>query len=683
MSNDGTERSKQDDSPFLNKSMKSAYADILMEHMSRSPNVSRGSSIKDNAMVLDDSSQSSYGSEEDEDEEDQDYQIFKTSLYKGDTRESLSAIPDYYDSQDDSDYTEEADKSFIVQNEESEFDSDYITHSDYNASFEDDTPEDNLWESTYRSSKVDSTGFLRRLCIASTLLILVAFYIISQLNRNSDTPLTYSKLNSADISYTGLQKQIDHLHRELNLKDRINKDEFEKTVRAVISQFEKNIKEMIPSNIMDVKLELDSLVQRVNDLSRRPKEDTRHTNTISLANISEWQARLKRELETTLPAKIPIVVNNSSTFMILPEMHKYLYDLIDNMIKHSNTFEIELSSQDWKYDVNNYVKEILIDDLKFVEKSHFINELDRRLRVTKEEIMHEVASKIKALDAGEFKSSNSQTMPPEQYSSILLKKLVNKIYNANQHQWENDLDFATYVQGTKLIKHLTSATFSKGNGVSPIELLADTKLSSSSTYWQCKPGNGCTWAIRFIKSIYLTKLSYMHGRLANNLHIMNSAPKLISIFVKLSDLDKNKENEMVEAIKAHHKEPHYKDGHIKITQFTYQLTDNSIKQVIPLPGWFIHLRVLVKSMIFVIDQNYGNEDYTSLRKFVVNGVTLEDLKIMETNKTPLMLADVPNYGSNPTDGQRAGSLVNKQNDAEDTQDVPPFGQDEVDIRQIL
>lgn len=268
-----------------------------------------------------------------------------------------------------------------------------------------------------------------------------------------------------------------------------------------------------------------------------------------------------------------------------------------------------------------------------------------------------------------------------------MKRLIHQIYNSNQHQWEDDLDFATYVQGTKLLNHLTSPTWKQGNGVQPVELLSDSR-QSSSTYWQCENEPGCSWAVRFKTPLYLTKMSYLHGRFTNNLHIMNSAPKIISLYVKLSQTNEIKALRLL-ANQYSFGQTHKRDqNYIKIAKFEYRLTDSRIRQQIPLPPWFIQLKPLVRSVVFQVDENYGNKRFTSLRKFIINGVTPQDLQIIENNEFPVLLGDVPEYGvsQNINEGKRKALLSTPAFVSPPTtsakfhpaSNVPSFGQDELD-----
>ena len=458
----------------------------------------------------------------------------------------------------------------------------------------------------------------------------------------------------------------------------------DKTVKVIISQFEKNIKKLLPPNLVNFENNISSLTKQVDTISTSMSELQRQRDRFTVENVTQWQDQLVKQLDTHLPQEIPVVINNSSSLLIIPELHNYLSALISDVIETPGIVTTGGTENRWEYDLNHYVKEILSDELQYIDKDYFIQEMNRRLQSNKQEIWKEITNR---LESQQQQVQSDYSNAPQQYSSILMKRLIHQIYNSNQHQWEDDLDFATYVQGTKLLNHLTSPTWKQGNGVQPIELLTDSK-QSSSTYWQCENEPECSWAIRFKTPLYLTQMSYIHGRFTNNLHIMNSAPRIISLYVKLTY---TKEIKALQALANQYSfgQPHKRDrNYIKISKFEYRLTDSRIRQQIPLPPWFIQLKPLVRSIVFQVEENYGNKKFTSLRKFIINGVTPQDLQIIENNEFPVLLGDIPEYGvaQNANEGKRkvlpstplyaSPPTVNTR--FHPASKVPSFGQDELD-----
>ncbi|CDH11043.1 related to Spindle pole body assembly component MPS3 [Zygosaccharomyces bailii ISA1307] len=656
------------DGYLYNKSLKSAYKDLLMEKMGRQRESWAVENEGTEEALADMSNYEGYEVGEDQVEEeneesinDENYLKFKKSLVLDDNDCEASEMDDAWldeTSTVDGDYTNEADRSFYgeeaeeaeddtsdEQKDESEQDNDYYEYSE----------EEDLQTPKY--------GIFRLVLFGMVLLLFLFAGPIIRL-----FPERTVSVMGTPSSMTNLQKQINHLYSELNHRDDQYKTDFDKTIKVVITQFEKNIKKLLPSNFIYLQSQLESLTKRVNNITHVLSRWEKHGSSVfSMENVTEWQQQLVHELESQLPQEIPVVVNSNSSVLVIPELHNYLIRLTTSLIQHSHPPE-----QPLEYDLNFYVKEILANQFQYIEKEYFINELNRNLQLNKQEIWEEMERRFNQLE----NEKGPQGVVPQQYSTILLKKLINQIYNNNQHQWEDDLDFATLSQGTKLLNHLTSPSLKNGNGVNPMELLQESK-NGPSTYWQCGKPAGCSWAIRFKDPVFLTKLFYLHGRFRNNLQMMNSAPKVISVYVRLANNDGSRK--LVELARS------FKQGkafpgdsqHILIGQYSYSLTDNKIRQSLSLPTWFIQLKPLVRSLVFQVDENHGNRQFTSLRKFIVNAVTQQDLQIMETNSFPV-ISNEPEYASSTKapqlqDNPRPAIAHNSE------QDVLSFGQDEPDI----
>ncbi|GAV55885.1 hypothetical protein ZYGR_0AZ00560 [Zygosaccharomyces rouxii] len=660
---------KGDSGDYLyNKSLSTAYRDLLMKQMG---NQNRSMAVEGDGSDGDLEDMSNYEeydvgldqrNKDDKDPEDdsENYRKFKKSLVLDDD-EGASDMDDAWldeNSTVDGDYTDEADRSF--------YDGDHQTEEEVNDDDDDidlDDDEDGYPED---EEELMVNGFNMSRLIWWIVLGLIIFFAGPLLNSMLKSLGSGTKpIVGTPTGTTSLQRQINHLYNELDHRDDRYKSDFDKTIKVVISQFEKNIKKLLPSNLNYLQSQLESLTNRVNNISLALSRNV--SPQFSMENVTEWQQQLVHELEAQLPQEIPVVVDNSSSILVIPELHNYLTRLTSSLIEHSHPLE-----QPLEYDLSLYVKEILANQFQYVDKDFFINELNRKLQLNKQEIWQEMASKF---DQWKMESGPNSVVP-EQYSTILLKKLINQIYNSNQHQWEDDLDFATFSQGTKLLNHLTSSTFKQGNGVNPMDLLQESKYGPS-TYWQCASPRGCSWAIRFKEPVYLTRLFYSHGRFKNNLQMMNSAPKTLSVYVRLATEEASKRLLGLAASFNMGARFSGDSQHILIGQYNYRLTDNRIRQPLPLPTWFIQLKPLVRSVVFQVDENHGNKQFTSLRKFIVNAVTQQDLQIMESNAFPLISND-PEYASSSTQAPQIedGPRVAIAHDVD--QDIPSFGQDEPD-----
>lgn len=657
-----------------NKSMKDAYADLLMERMSRDGSMAVESDDNQEEFEMgmiedyDDDGDTSY------------YRKFKRSVLHDTDLDKNSALQHDEDEADD----DEADDAWLDDN--TTLDHEYSSEADrsFYEDYEDDG--DQLAElgeesDAYHDDGNENWHINSKAGIIVLLTLLGLIFMGPLLNYITASPLSNTSVRNPS-AMPAIQKQINHLYSEIDHRDQKSKSDFDKTIKVIINQFEKKIRELLPSNVASLKTQLESLTKKVNQLSNSLSNWERNSGPpFTVDNVTEWQLQLAKELDSQLPQQIPVVMNNSSAMMVIPELGDYLEKLIGGLIQHSKP---QLDNSMLEYDLNQYVKEILANQFQYVDKDYFIRELNRNLQMNKLEIWEEMSTRLDKWHKEQPKGNTLQSVIPQQYSNILLKKLINQIYNTNQHQWEDDLDFATFAQGTKLLNHLTSATYIQGAGVRPVELLQDSRYGPS-TYWQCGDSQKCSWAIRFREPLYLTRLSYLHGRFNNNLHAMNSAPQTISVYVKLAKTTKNVDLQKVISLAQKFNQGqrfNRDDQFIRIGQYRYSLADNKLRQSLQLPSWFIQLKPLVRSIAFEVDQNYGNKRFTSLRKFIINAVTQEDLIIMETNTFPLRFSDPPEYASTPTahSVECVKEPIQGFDDAnlnKNKESIPSFGQDEL------
>ena len=499
------------------------------------------------------------------------------------------------------------------------------------------------------------TKFLWSRFLLVITLIVVIFLIVlpgSSLSKfkNFSPKVSIFPNSNNGVSLSNMQKQITHLYSELNIRDQKYKSDFDDRLKIIMSQFEKQLKALLPPNIMKYDKEIKTLQFQLKQLQNlveaRLLKEQQGAFKVTIDNVTQWETQLLSTLEEQLPERIPVIIDDSQRILIIPELHRYIAELVSQVFQplvenSANIREpqlpLPLPLSDPEYDLSKYFKEILNDQFQFVDKQYFITELNSTLEKTKQEIWDELETYLRRITVRDTYNNNNNNDLHEQYSSIVIKKLVDQFYNDNENQWDTDLDFATYTQGTRLVQRLTSQSYQNGNGLSATQLLLlnSPPSTSSSSYWQCSTSEtrNCSFTIHFNRPIYLTKLSYLHGRLKNNLHIMNSAPRQIAVYVLL---DKSTEKKKFALAAQRHnvgQQYHWDPEYIKIATYRYQLDSPQLNQVFNLPLWYIKQRPLVRSLMFVVERNYGNRQYVSLRKFIVNGVLEEDLEIMMQNES--------------------------------------------------
>ncbi|AMD22162.1 HGL178Cp [Eremothecium sinecaudum] len=530
-------------------------------------------------------------------EEDEEYSRFKKSVIHDQVDDDYG----WLDDDEDTDYTEEADQSFIQDNGESSYSSreGSVLH------------------------EISSKSFSGKWLLIGIITTALIWFMVSPSSRLENI--------ERELKHTGMGGRQDQGTNSLDL---------DSNIKVIIQQFEKNIKRILPKYMKKLEMDVADLESKVQKIDQR----------LLNQNITQWEKDLITNLNDKLPEKIPIVMENDTGMLLIPELHDYLSAMIGHVVRQSVT-----SLPQFDFNLNDYVKEVLKNNFQCVDKQTFLDQLQGSLFSTKKEILEELESRLSHV-------TNSDSVS-QQYSSVLIKKLVHRIYNANQHQWESDLNFATLAQGTNLLNHLCSKTHH--GPVGPVDLLQDC-TSCTSTYWNCQP-TGCTWAIRFSEPMFLTKLGYIHGKFSHNLHVMAAAPKTIRVYVKLNEVKRRPPSNFEYWSKS--------SSFIALGSWDYDIFDSHIRQDFELPQWFIQAKMLVRAVAFEVVSNHGNQKYTSLKKFVINAVTPQDLQLMD--KFPQdWKTKVPDYSVMIDEKERLrASLVAKRHDADK---VPSFGDDEID-----
>lgn len=317
---------KGDSGDYLyNKSLSTAYRDLLMKQMG---NQNRSMAVEGDGSDGDLEDMSNYEeydvgldqrNKDDKDPEDdsENYRKFKKSLVLDDD-EGASDMDDAWldeNSTVDGDYTDEADRSF--------YDGDHQTEEEVNDDDDDidlDDDEDGYPED---EEELMVNGFNMSRLIWWIVLGLIIFFAGPLLNSMLKSLGSGTKpIVGTPTGTTSLQRQINHLYNELDHRDDRYKSDFDKTIKVVISQFEKNIKKLLPSNLNYLQSQLESLTNRVNNISLALSRNV--SPQFSMENVTEWQQQLVHELEAQLPQEIPVVVDNSSSILVIPELHNYL-----------------------------------------------------------------------------------------------------------------------------------------------------------------------------------------------------------------------------------------------------------------------------------------------------------------------------------------------------------------------
>ncbi|TGZ79285.1 hypothetical protein EX30DRAFT_115653 [Ascodesmis nigricans] len=223
-------------------------------------------------------------------------------------------------------------------------------------------------------------------------------------------------------------------------------------------------------------------------------------------------------------------------------------------------------------------------------------------------------------------------------------------------------DYANHLSGAYVYPYLTSPSYEPPNArpkglfayllaplVAPVRsshplaaLLPSNDIGDCWTF----PGRTGVLAIKLSHKIYPTHVTIEHGY-KHFLPEISSAPKRISFWTLHPDEQESMEIERASlsaANIAHLIYPEERNiagssrhaddwnSFVKITDFSYDVDKNQVAQTWELPVDFQEMEVGVRVVAVKIEDNYGNEDFTTLYRVKVHGLKYEEDKSENSQK---------------------------------------------------
>lgn len=487
----------------------------------------------------------------------------------------------------DDDYDD--DESTIEEGKETAFD---VVAEDRDEEYGEEGNKENYTEVVLKS-------FLRLIYKAKKNWFKVSLYLTLFIsNLFVITYLTGSNGSNDDIitnvkSFGDISKSIQHLQWQINDINNKNKNrlhDFKNYVDLKIEEFSLKFNQ-IDDELFDLKQQNQIIFQKLDGI---------RFNELDIINND----------------KIPIILDDENNVKILPEFAKFLQDKIQEIINDQITNEkFQLNYEQF---IENHVNEIINNKVGFMNKEEILSLITLQFQENKKKLITEI------------KNLNLKTNKNE-----IPQRLINQ--DSNQ---VGKINYGQAISGARIINYLTSSTFKPryksdsilGSFLNIFNGNKDTKdlpqeleqvyhqqtqspfvvLTSNEGYWKSSDTKNAQLAIKFLEPIYISDFWYVHERVLNAA-IMTSAPQYMSIYVQSEDNDELlKEIGNTDVI----------SGHFKIADFKYEL-NGSVEQKISLPHFI--KRYLIKSIIVVANDNYGNEFFTSFYKFKIHGLTVFDL----------------------------------------------------------
>lgn len=425
-----------------------------------------------------------------------------------------------------------------------------------------------------------------------TSLIAAFIYINDNFIGNNN-----EKHNIIDInSFSDIKKSINNLQFQINDNNERQTSKLHDFKNYIDVKFDKISKKFY------------SIDEDLNNLSKNNDILIRRIEELKLSKIN-----IKNE-------KIPVILDANNNVKILPEFESYLINLFENEISLSENMKKEFEI-DYKRFLSDYLDEILNKKVGFMKKEEILSLISFKFQENKSKLISEIKSLI---------NSGTPTPTPPHFKDLKYNKTNEKI------------NYSLASNGARIINYLTSKTFKpkykksiknwfglglNSNKHGEKEIDEDVTVSNSvisspfivlteeEGFWKSSDVNGTRLAIKFLEPIFISDVFYKHKKLLNGA-ILTSAPKKFSVFVNSVD---NKNEEIFKQSKFNER----LNGYIKVGEFEYNLNSETIEQSFDLPPFT--KKYLINSIIFKVDSNYGNDFFTSLYKFRINGLTKFDI----------------------------------------------------------
>lgn len=411
------------------------------------------------------------------------------------------------------------------------------------------------------------------------------------------TYLTGSSGSNDDIitnvkSFGDISKSIQHLQWQINDINNKNKNrlhDFKNYVDLKIEEFSLKFNQ-IDDELINLKQQNEEIIKKLEGI---------RFNELDIINHD----------------KVPIILDDSNNVKILPEFATFLQDKIQEIINDKITDKkFQLNYENF---IENHVNEIINNKIGFMNKEEILSLITLQFQENKKKLITEI------------KNLTTKTIKND-----VPKKLIDSSIDKNE---VGKINYGQAISGARIINYLTSSTFKpryKNDSIlgfftnlfgkdkevpKELEQIYNQQsqspfvvLTSNEGYWKSSVTKGTQLSIKFLEPIYINEFIYIHERLLNGA-IMTSAPQHMSLYVTSDDNeDLLKEIGDTDEI----------SGHFKICDFKYELNE-SMEQKIPIPHFI--KRYLIKSIIIVANDNYGNEFFTSFYKFKIHGLTRFDL----------------------------------------------------------
>lgn len=413
------------------------------------------------------------------------------------------------------------------------------------------------------------------------------FYQVSQDLEGLRTRIEANEQSSLEYS----QKQNDYI-KELNARLReINNliQGFQTENQQGIEHINKEL--MLKQRKIDEKFALaDKRFEEIGSTLSEFKEFKQHVNQ-SLKSLQEQLTDSKQRFDSFVndkfPKYVPTIQTKDGQIELMPEFQSQITNLIGEYVSQALNSNKTIPKFEPKEIIRKEQIEKYLSD--FVQNNDVLNLVNLKnsssslSKFIKDEILHNlngvVKQRLKGYEESKTKINKDENdrLIIDSTTELILSKLIKKIYNSNESKYMAKYNYADYENGARIVPELVSSfdsfnitelynqqqqykvfkklkrVFGYGNNENAVYNKAKGKNMVLNTYQAILPSTVIakdnfpnlsghktgvkTFAIKFAQPIYLTNLLISYPRFEKNAGAVYSAPKKISVWIKLKNPD--------------------------------------------------------------------------------------------------------------------------------------------------
>ncbi|ODV86954.1 hypothetical protein CANARDRAFT_27296 [[Candida] arabinofermentans NRRL YB-2248] len=498
-----------------------------------------------------------------------------------------------------------------------------------------------------------------------------------------------SKQISLQLSYNDIETKSNKVNNELQTKI----DSLRLLTSNMINNFEKNVLEVssirsgydsINKQILTIHEELTGLqdggVETTGDspvtIARLKALETDHKDLMTKvedlqkykfkleAQFKDLDSRVYQSISQHLPSFVPVIYKQESGFETIPEFDNYMKQLI---VRQLNDFDAHGLQPSWDefVEVNDLKLEKYIIDTAVKNNFRIVSQSDLKESIDsmKSTLKHQLETMKHDLE------SKQSVVDPAAITRLVKSAISNELNSRYEFQNSNIVNYASYDNGARVIENLTTLPrlkrirtqvldrvmhgifdFIKRNTVGPkrtliglneIDLVKrenspSNALVANNQFWQALTEDlPVTFAVKLSQNIFIKQVGISYPKIN---YLLSAAPRKINLLVEPANTRHFKilKNKMSNYYNQDFVNKHL-DKYSKISEFEYSIKVSESFQDFPILEDVQQIlnEFPIKSVVLLIESNWGNDQVVVLYGIKVFGLTefeMKNSRVMLTEK---------------------------------------------------